>query len=91
MPSASAPFDVVLDGVADHRRLARLDLEQLEHGAEDRRVRLRLPVMERADAGVDLERVMPRELAHVARGVRDEADLEARAARSSSSTGIASS
>ena len=79
MPIASAPFDVVLDRVADHRGLRRLDLEHVEHGAEDRLVRLRLPVLERAEAGVDLERVVDGELAHVARGVRDEAELEARA------------
>src|SRR5581483_7509683 len=46
----------------------------------DRRVRLRLPVMERADAGLHLERMMLCELAHVARGVRDEPDLQPGAA-----------
>src|SRR5215207_8417817 len=42
-------FHVVLGRIADHRRLLRLDAELLEGGAEDRRVRLRLPVRARAD------------------------------------------
>ena len=81
MPERERAFDVVLERVADHRGVGRLDLEQVEHRREDRRVRLRLAVMERADPGVDLERVMPREVAHVARGVRDEPDLQPRRAQ----------
>src|SRR5438034_7143539 len=79
-PDRPRALDVVLDRVADHCRGGRLHLEQVEHGAEDRRVRLRLPVVERADAGVDLEGVVTRELVHVAGGVRDQADLDAGAA-----------
>src|SRR5207248_1823964 len=37
--------DVVLERVADHRRLRRLDAEPLEHRAEDRGVGLRLSVL----------------------------------------------
>ena len=90
-PDRERALDVVLDRVADHRRIGRLDLEQVEHRAEDRRVRLRLPVVERADARVDLERVVAGELADVARGVRDEADLQARARAARRAPGIASS
>src|SRR3954452_6368325 len=53
-PERACTLDVVLERVADHRRLLRIDVEEIEHGAKDRRVRLRLPVMERADARVDL-------------------------------------
>ena len=37
MPDRERALDVVLDRVADHHRLGRLDREPLEHGAEDRR------------------------------------------------------
>ena len=76
-PERERALDVVRDRVADHHRLGRLDSEQVEDGAEDRRVRLRAAVVERADAGVDVEPVVARELAHVARRVRDEPDAEA--------------
>ena len=69
-------LDVRVDRVADHRGLLRRDLEQVEHGAEDRRVRLRLAVVEGADPGVDVERMMPCERMHVAGGVRDEPELQ---------------
>ena len=77
IPERERALDVVGDRVADHHSLGRLDLEQVEDGAEDRRVRLRAAVVERADAGVDVEPVVARELAHVARRVRDEPDAEA--------------
>src|SRR5690242_14674194 len=40
-------------------------------------MRLRVPVMERADARIDVESVMVGELAHVAGGVRHQTDAEA--------------
>src|SRR5204862_30978 len=43
-PERERAVDVVLGRVAHHRRRRRLDLEPLEHGVEDRRVRLRLAV-----------------------------------------------
>src|SRR5258705_922054 len=73
-------FDVVRDRVADHRRVGRLDVEQLEQRREDRGVGLRLAVLEGTDRRVDVERVMLRERVHVARRVGDEPDLEAGAA-----------
>jgi len=63
----TSAFDVVVDRVADHRSAGSRHLEQVEHRLEDRRVRLGLAVVERADPGVDLERVMTRERVHVAR------------------------
>src|SRR5438034_6826161 len=41
-PERASTLDVVLDGIADHRRLARLDCEPVEDGEEDARVGLRL-------------------------------------------------
>src|SRR5213075_882597 len=70
-------LDVVRDRVADHHRVAGLDSEQLEDGAEDRRVWLGAAVVEGADAGVDVEPVVARELPHVAGRVRDEPNAEA--------------
>src|SRR6266550_720011 len=70
-------LDVVRDRVADHHRVAGLDSEQLEDGAEDRRVWLGAAVVEGADPGVDVEPVVARELPHVAGRVRDEPDAEA--------------
>src|SRR6476659_8859118 len=73
-PQREGALDVVRDRVADHHRIGRLDVQQVEEGAEDRRMRLRVAVVERADAGVDVEPVVARELAHVTRRVRDEPD-----------------
>ena len=82
MPSARAPSmssAIVSPTIAASRRL---DAEQVEDGAEDRGVRLRASVVERADPGVDVEAVVAGELANVARGVRDEPDAEAGRAES---------
>src|SRR5579871_5196932 len=75
-PDGERALDVVADGVPHHHRLGGLGAEQLEHGAEDRRVRLRAAVVEGADPRVDVEAVVERELAHVACGVGDQADAQ---------------
>ena len=76
MPLRAVLFDVVLDRVADHRGGGRLDVETLQRGQEDCRVRLGLAVGARADRGIDVEIVVPDELIEIAPRVRDEADLE---------------
>ena len=59
-----------------------VDVEQLEHPPEDRLVRLRLPVRARGEHRVDAQAVMRDERVEVARGVREQADLQpARAQR----------
>jgi len=50
----------------------RLDLEALEHGAEDRRMGLRPAERSRADRRVDPQAVMGNEGLEVAARVRDE-------------------
>src|SRR5207302_7210650 len=59
-PQSERTLDVGLDRVADHGGFRRRHVEQVEDGAKDRRVWLRLAVMERSDARVDGERVMAR-------------------------------
>ena len=76
MPSASAPSMSSAIVSPTITAVGRLDAEQIEHGAEDRGVRLRVAVVERADAGVDVEAVVEGELLHVSRGVRNESDAE---------------
>ena len=52
------------------------DVEQLEHAQEDRLVRLRLPVRARGEDRVDDEAVVLDEHVEVARGVREQAELQ---------------
>src|SRR5207248_719477 len=76
-PERPRALDVVLERVADHRRVRRLDAEPLERGAEDRLVRLDPAVLARADGGVDVEPVVEHEVVEVADAVRDEREGEA--------------
>src|SRR4029077_14339137 len=69
-------LDVVLDRVADHRGVAGVDVEQLEHAQEDRLMRLRLSVRARGEHGVDHKAVMLDEQIEIPGGVREEADLQ---------------
>src|SRR5205085_9290551 len=75
-PERPRALDVVLERVADHRRLPRLDPEALQRGAEDRLVRLDPAVRPRADRRVDVEPVVEHELVEVADAVRDEREPE---------------
>ena len=87
----SRSLDVLLERVADHDRVARRDVERVERGLEDRRVRLRLA---RASAS---RRSHRRRAAWCAtNSVRsrmpfDTSPMRSAAARSSSSTGSTSS
>ncbi len=76
-PERPRALDVVLVGVADHRRLLRLDPEQRERVPEDLGMRLRAAEGARADRAVGVEPVMGDELVQVAAAVRDQADLDA--------------
>ena len=89
-PDRGGAFDVVGHLIADHRGLGGLDLEQVEHGAEDRGVRFRAAVVEGADPRVDVERVVAGELADVASRVRDEADAKAGGANAANVSGTSS-
>ena len=74
-------FDVLLEGVPDHRRLRGLDIELLQRRLEDRRVGLHVAVRARADDRVDVEPVVCDELAQIADPVRDEPETELRGAQ----------
>ena len=76
-PEGHGALDVVCDRVADHHGLLGVDLEHLEHAAEDRRARLHLSVRARRDPRIDVEREVADEVVEVPAGVRDQADLEA--------------
>ncbi len=71
----SGARDVVLVGVAHHRRFPGLHLQHSESRDEDRRMRLRPAVEPRSDHRVDLQPVMGDELLEVALPVRDQPDL----------------
>src|SRR5688500_12838205 len=70
-------LDVVEQRVADHGRSARLDAEQLEGRAEDRRTGLHLPVDAGRDPGVHVELEVADERVEIAARVRDETDRHA--------------
>src|SRR5437764_878275 len=68
--------DVVVRIVADHDRGSGGYGELLQHRAEDRLVRLRLPVDPRREDRVDVDAVVRDEDVEVATGVRQQAELQ---------------
>ena len=75
-PDRKRALDVLVQRVAHHRGLPGLHVEQLEHGKEDRLVRLRLTVREGGQHRVGIETVVRDELVEVSRRVREQPDLK---------------